>query len=233
MKVYIFFTESHKFLMDDWFLPSLKKYNAKLEVDITEYEQKCASATLNQDGWLETMHYKIDTIIKGIEENMGSAIIHSDIDIQFFGYVLQDIQNGLAENDVVFQKGGRTICMGFLACKCNDKTLAFFKKIKEEMTKQQKHDEFCAKHLLNLPHDLRDHKLTAPKKYQNSWVKWDYLPTERFIGGHEVATSTAKGQWKKVPEGTLMHHATCTTFQYKTKQLQYVKDEMEKIIAKL
>ena len=27
MKVYTFYTKSHKFFLDDWFLPSIKKYN--------------------------------------------------------------------------------------------------------------------------------------------------------------------------------------------------------------
>lgn len=230
MKVYIFFTESHRFFMDDWFLPSIKKYNPKLILDIKEYEQKCESATLNSAGWVETMHFKIDTIIRGIEENMGSVIIHSDIDIQFFGDILPDIEKTLESCDVVFQKGGRSICMGFLACKCTNETLAFFKKVKEEMARLNKHDEFCAKQLLNIPSDLHDDKMVAPKKYKNTWITWEYLPVDKFIGGKQVAESTAKGKFKPVPPGTLMHHATCTVFKYKTKQMEYVRDEMNKIL---
>jgi hypothetical protein len=232
MKVYIFFTESHRFFMDDWFLPSIKMYNPTLEIDIKEYEQKCETATLNTDGWIETMHFKIDTIIRGIEENMGSSIIHSDIDIQFFGDILPDITKGLEDKDVVFQKGGRTICMGFLACNCNDKTLAFFKIVKEEMTRLNKHDEFCAKQLLNLPAQLHDDKKEAARKYKNTWITWAYLPDNKFIGGKQVAESTAKGKFKPVPKGTVMHHATCTVFKYKTKQMDYVKTEMNKLLAK-
>lgn len=228
MKVYIFYTPSHRFFMDDWFMPSIKKFNPKLLVDVKEYKQTCDSATLNTAGWVETMHYKIDTIIRGVKENMGSTIIHSDIDIQFFGDVLPDIEKGLEENDVVFQKGGRTICMGFLACKCNEKTLSFFEKVKEEMIKQDKHDEFCAKQLLNLPPDLYDTKLHAPKKYKNSYIKWGYLPEKKFIGGKLIAESTAKGKFKPVPASTIMHHATCTVFKYKAKQLDYVRNYMSK-----
>ena len=39
MKVYIFYTDSHKILLNDFFLPSIKnEYNA--ELDITKFEQK-------------------------------------------------------------------------------------------------------------------------------------------------------------------------------------------------
>ena len=42
MKVYIFYTDSHKILLDDFFLPSIKdEYNA--ELDITKCEQKFQS----------------------------------------------------------------------------------------------------------------------------------------------------------------------------------------------
>ena len=227
MKVYIFTTPSHRFFYDRWFRPSLQTFNPTLEVDMTTYEQVCEDATLNTKGWLTTMHYKIDTILRGIQENMGSSMIHSDIDIQFFGDVLPDITKGLESNDIVFQKGGRTICMGFLACRCNQKTLTFFQTVKEQMIELEKHDEYCAKQLLNLPPEWYDTKGEAPRKYKNSYVTWDYLPMNRFVGGHQVAHSTAKSRFKPVSPDVLMHHATCTVFKYKPKQLEYVRDAMK------
>ena len=115
MKVYIFFTKSHKILLDEWFLPSIKdEYNA--ELDITEFEQKCESGTLNTDGWLETMYYKIDTILKGINEHINkenNIFIHSDIDIQFFDNFIADCEELFKKTDcdILFQRGGRSICM--------------------------------------------------------------------------------------------------------------------------
>lgn len=230
MKVYIFFTEAYRFFIDDWFMPSFKHHNPSLTINVNEYPQICETALLNIDGLVEKMHYKIDTVIRGIEENMDDIIIYSDIDIQFFGDILPDIQKSLGDNDVVFQKGDRSICMGFLACHCNENTLTFFKKVKELITEKGMPIEFCTKQLMNLPPQLNDEKMDGPRKYKNSWIKWDYLPANRFINGKQVAASTAKGKFKSVPKETLMHHATYTTFKYKTKQLQYVKHQMEKYI---
>ena len=106
MKVYIFYTDSHKILLDDFFLPSIKdEYNA--ELDITKFEQKCPSGRLNSNGWIETMYFKIDTILKGINENINkqnNIFIHSDIDIQFFGNFIEDCKNIFSSSRTVTSK---------------------------------------------------------------------------------------------------------------------------------
>lgn len=226
MKIYLFYTQSHKILLDDWFLPSIKdEYNA--ELDITEFKQKCKSAKLNTDGWLDTMFFKIDTILKGINENIDNTesnlFIHSDTDIQFFGNFVEDCKKQIenTDYDILFQKGGRSICMGFFICKSNNKTKQFFEDIKQKMNENKKHDEKNAKMLLNIPHDYVGTKISFKNKYN---IKWNYLTMDKYIGGTVVSINTEKNQFKPPPKNTIMHHATFTVgVPNKIKQLNYVK----------
>jgi hypothetical protein len=230
MKVYIFFTKSHKILLDEWFLPSIKdEYNA--ELDITEFEQKCESGTLNTDGWLETMYYKIDTILKGINEHINkenNIFIHSDIDIQFFDNFIADCEELFKKTDcdILFQRGGRSICMGFFICRANEKTKQFFTDIKIKMQQNKKHDEWNAKLLLNIPRGFVDRYYCPRRPFKNNYnIKWSYLPYKKYINGNLVAISTKNGQFKIPPPSTIMHHATCTLgIENKIKQLKYVRD---------
>jgi len=236
MKVYIFYTDSHKILLDDFFLPSIKdEYNA--ELDITKFAQKCPSGKLNDDGWIETMYFKVDTILKGINENINkqnNIFIHSDIDIQFFGDFIKDCKNIFSQSncDILFQKGGRSICMGFFICKANTKTKQFFTDIKSKMKANGKNDEYNAKQLLNIPLGYSEKKVNKPDLFDNEYsIKWNYLPSKKYINGTHVAISTANEEFKPPPQTTIMHHATYTTgVENKIKQLKYVRDYFNKSI---
>ncbi len=228
MKVYAFYTESHKILLNNWFLPSIKKeYLA--ELDIVKFEQKCPLARLNESGWVETMHFKIDTIMKGISDNIdkpNNIFIHSDIDIQFFGNFIEDCTNIFEQQDcdILFQKGGRSICMGFFICRANSKTKKFFTDIKKKMIKNHKHDEYNAKSLLNIPHDYKELKVYKPNLFKNSYsLIWNYLPIDKYINGEHVSKSSANEIFIPPPHTTIMHHATSTLgIKNKIKQLKYV-----------
>ena len=236
MKVYIFYTDSHKILLDDFFLPSIKnEYNA--ELNITKFEQKCPSARLNSNGWIETMYFKVDTILKGINENINkqnNIFIHSDIDIQFFGNFIEDCKNIFSQSncDILFQKGGRSICMGFFICKANTKTKQFFTDIKSKMKTNGKNDEYNAKQLLNIPPGYSEKKVNKSDLFDNEYsIKWNYLPSKKYINGTHVAISTANEEFKPPPQTTIMHHATYTTgVENKIKQLKYVRDYFNKSI---
>jgi len=240
MKVYIFYTDSHKILLDDFFLPSIKnEYNA--ELNITKFEQKCPSGRLNSNGWIETMYFKVDTILKGINENINkqnNIFIHSDIDIQFFGDFIKDCKNIFSQSncDILFQKGGRSICMGFFICKANTKTKQFFTDIKSKMKTNGKNDEYNAKELLNIPHNLSKKDLRKSIKrngFDNPYsITWNYLPSNKYINGTHVGLiSFENNAFKTPPKTTIMHHATCIRgVERKIKQLEYVRDYFNKSI---
>lgn len=228
MKIYIFYTKSHKVFLDDWFLPSIKD---DFDIRNKEYEQVCKTAKLNEKGWNETMCYKIDTILRGIEETIDdkdNIFIHSDIDIQFFGKIEETVRNLMKDNDVLFQKGGRSICMGFMVVRANEKTKKFFTKVRQMLKNKKINDERCSKKLLNIP-DKYDTSSNFSKTTKNKYIKWEYLPERKFVGGQLVAVSTSRGKFITPPHEMIMHHATTTIgTANKLKQLKYVRDYKKK-----
>ena len=180
-----------------------------------------------EDGWIDTMFFKVDTIIKGITQNLGdeALFIHSDIDIQFFGPIEDILKKSAEECDMVFQKGARSINNGFFVCRANQKSLAFWKDVKEFMKKNGVHDEKASKTLLGLPLDFYDDANEAFNKFTNPYgIKWNYLPVDKFVGGQYCLESFESQKLVPPPKTTLMHHATSTVgFNGKIRQLDYVK----------
>ena len=84
-------------------------------------------ADLYKDSFLDFNEFLV--IIKSPRpDKPNNVFIHSDIDIQFFGNFIKDCSNEFAKQnyDILFQIGGRSICMGFFICRANEKTKKFF-----------------------------------------------------------------------------------------------------------
>ena len=168
IKIYAFYTPSHRILVDDWFLPSIN--NDQFEVVLECHDQECETGNYMRDGWLKTMVHKVDVIIRGIQENQGSFFIHSDVDVQFFGLTKDDIIEHMKKFDFAIQqndpKGAG--CAGFFACRANARTLNLWREVKKYMLKTNDHDQNALNHL------LRENKLG---------ISWKLLPVEYFGGG--------------------------------------------------
>ncbi len=224
MKLYTFYTDSHKKLLCEYFLPSLQD---NYDLIISKKDQLSESGVYMESGWIDTMYYKVDTIIKGITDNIANEdwFIHCDIDIQFFGKTEDEIISHLDGMDMVFQKGARSINNGFFACKANQKNLKFWQDVREFMKANNVHDEKASKTLLGIPLDFYDDKNEASSKFTNSYgIKWAYLPTDKFVGGQYCVKSFESQILVPPPKTTIMHHATSTVgFEGKIRQLDYVK----------
>lgn len=210
IKLYSFYTPSHKILKDEWFLPSIQD---DYDVTIEFHEQECPSGNFAEKGWITVMLRKVDLILKGIEENWGNIFVYADIDIQFFGPTQKSILKALENNDIVVQKDqpNGMICAGFFACKANDKMLALWEKIKETMIKDHQRDQPTLNRFL--------------KKDNMYNIQWDYLPVEFFGAGTLTGKSWKPGKKLTIPKNTLMHHANFTKGVHnKLAQLKYVRD---------
>jgi len=218
IKVYSFFTESHKELVYDWFLPSLP---SSCELILEEFPQECVSGEYMSSGWVKTMIRKVDLIIRGIEENWGGIFVHADIDIQFFKGFEEDIQKLMENKDIIAQKGSAAgrLCAGFFACRGNKKTLALWKEIRRIIEKlgDKTNDEIQFNNL------IRGHN-----KYK---VKWGLLPKVYFCPGYDKSEIWKPGQKLDVPHDIILHHANWTVgISNKIKQLEYVKEKIQKLV---
>lgn len=153
MKMYTFYTDSHQTLLNDWFLPSFNKTNKNMELIVTKFDQHCKNGVYMTDGWMNSMHDKVDLIIRGIEENWNDYFVHADCDIQFFGDLKEDLLNQIGEYDLAgtdddpFNPNSEISC-GFFICKGNDKTLSLFKEVKRTMGGNF-HDQHAFNHFKN------------------------------------------------------------------------------------
>ena len=144
MKIYTMLSQSHRILFDNYFYKSLVKYEPNVELIIIEAEQLCSSGSFYDQGWKESMKIKIDAYVKACQDNMGSYFIWSDVDIEFYSPFVDSCLEELEDRDMAFQYSKNDYCAGFFICRCNEKTLAFFKHI------QAKYDDYgCDQRAIN------------------------------------------------------------------------------------
>jgi len=132
MVLYSHYSDSHKELYNDFFLPTLRKIYSKsdLKLRVLYHDQTTSEGMFMSPGWLDTMNYKISVILAAIEENWGDWFIFSDCDVQFFSPFLEDITNQIKDKDIVCQEDRGSLCAGFFACKANEKTKTLWEKIR-------------------------------------------------------------------------------------------------------
>ena len=116
MKLYCFYTPSHKVFYRDWFKPSASR---EYEVVPHEHsEQISVSGEYAQMGWRETQYNKVLHWKKAVEDNMGDIIVCADVDIQFLSDTKNFFNGVLKDNDIAFQQSfkGGPICSGLFVC---------------------------------------------------------------------------------------------------------------------
>jgi hypothetical protein len=216
MKLYTFYTETHKNLLDDYFLPSFEKHNLKrhFDLEVLNGDQFSKTGDFNSDGTLDTWDQRLGMFIELIEENIDKWIIYSDCDIQFFGDFYEDIMS-LAKDektDMFAQSDQGTICMGFMMVKCNKISKKFFQKIRKEL-KNFSNDQMCANH-------YKGH------------IRYQLLPEDKYF---TIASVNGGGVWKKgdhnmiLPDNMLVHHGNYTIgIENKVALMDFVKTRMEK-----
>ena len=87
MKVYTFYSDSHKSLYDI-FLKTLRETNPEIEVFVDVLNQE-GSGSFMEEGWESTMGKKLDQIISACER--GEVFIHSDSDVIFLKNIEKDV----------------------------------------------------------------------------------------------------------------------------------------------
>ena len=182
MKTYTTFTPSHKILYENYFLQSLP---SELELCVVEDEnQYCKSASFYETGWSKTCYKKVELFLQACQENMGKTFFYSDVDVQFFGNVAEDLIEELGDCDIACQNDIGNYCSGIIVCKGNNTTLRMFELMKANYEKEDQHT------LNNFIH-LCNHKALSRKF---------------FTFGH-ISQRAWSGENFDIPDDILMHHA--------------------------
>lgn len=185
--LYCCYTEAHKNLFLDYFVPSLTN-----NVLVHAYRIDLAGPGdfLSQE-FIECIRRKIDLIIASIDRHRGDIIIWSDIDIILFGDFEPEVRKFFAEKeelDILLQREGRhtsDVNSGFFAARCNERTRRLFERVKEEMLADPSKNE------QPVVNDLI---------FGDVDVNWEYFPFEY----------AAKSQaWPPI-DNIALYHANCT-----------------------
>ncbi len=211
MKLYAVYTPSHAVLKDNWFLPSIQD---DFDLVIEFHEQTCPSASFMSAGWTSTTIKKVELIIRAIEENWGKIFIFSDVDIQFFTPIQNQIEQLMEGKDMVIQKNhpNGMLCSGFFACRSNEKTLQLWQDAHKLMFNNKKISDQVA---LN-------RGLKKDNKYN---VTWSHLPNTFFGGGTLTGHGWRPGKRLPIPKNIVIHHANYTKgIKNKIAQLKYVRN---------
>lgn len=239
MKIYCYYTKAYQALVDEWFLPSLKDdYEVVLKVG--EYAGRAAN--FMESDWTLITEKKVDAIIEAVQDNWDRVFLFSDPDIQFFRKTQKDILPPLRFKDIIFVKNSpdKVLCTGFFACRGNERTLAFWRRVRKSMNPSRS-DQICANMLLRRDYPNRISLITRRIMSffgalyglsawgVNPWkVRWGYLPTIFFGGGTLTSRVWNPGMSLPVPEDIVIHHANYTIgLDNKIAQLRYVKDLVE------
>lgn len=202
MDIYCLYTDSHEDLFENWFKKTLPN---ELNLKSVKKDQHCKTAKYRESGWEQTTKEKIELAIKACEDNFGDFFIFSDVDVQFFDNVKDDLLKEIDGYDIAFQKGKEAYCSGFFICKSNKKTLEFFKKSLEEHHKY-KGEQSTYNDVLKKINNLKVKSL--PKKYYTIGFDFDKIPWKSGINLNF-----------ELPPNIKIHHATCTIGNKNKKEL--------------
>jgi hypothetical protein len=219
IKLYAIYTPSHRVLVNDYFLPSLKEYN-NFDIILEHQPQECPSAIFKSRGWTKTTRKKVDLILRAIHENWGSIFVFSDVDIQFFAPIEPLIPALMDGYDLRIQRNapGDKPCTGFFICRANEKTRELWENVRAYMEEFQEVSD-----------QLSFVRCIHNRSRRPEGLRWGYLPDMFFSAGTLEAKLWKPGQPLKTPHKIVLHHANWTVgIENKVEQLELVKSLVKK-----
>lgn len=156
MKVYTFFTDSHRPLLDIF----IKHFPFSIdhELVVKWLPQDCPSACFGAHGWNETMRRKVEFVQQSFSEvPEGAWFLHSDCDVVLFeGWdAILQANNNAVNYDMLIQNDHMTgMCAGFFFCKNNERTRRLWRLVSDNLS-DYANDQVALNYFLNLEKDLK------------------------------------------------------------------------------
>lgn len=250
IKIYAVYTPSHETFVKKWFVPSIDKSQFKLTL---KKEKQLGTGDYGGSSFNQSTLYKVNEIIKAIENNRGKFFVFSDVDIQFFDNVKEEILKLFKNQDLLFQCNGKNgeICTGFFVCQANKRTLNFWRDVKQIILTKDVHDQvavnllliekpqidvlfgkFINKILLGINQKIVDlniannfiYSMFLPFIVNKYHLRWSYLPDKFYNPGLTRRERWVPGKKLSIPTNIVIHHANWTKgLNNKISQLKYVK----------
>lgn len=204
MKFLTFFTKSHSYLYEKYFLPSIKKSIGSPHIITYECgDQYCQSSTYHQKGWARTQAEKLKFVVDTCKvSNEGEILVFCDADIIFFKDFRADIAKRLDGYDMVCQRSyskdliqtinnklvKHSMCSGFYAFRNNVKMRVFLDTVQKSIISDNNADQYyfnLYKDMINfdiLPDSYPNTGFfTMGKVYDNNEIGLDKLSTINLL----------------------------------------------------
>lgn len=205
VKLISVFSQSHKTLMEKYFLPSIED-----DLDIRLFESKSEGRGYYMDSdWVDSVLFKSSIIIKTIKENQGEIFIYSDVDIEFFRPFKNKVLNALTNLDIVCQLDDNNgmLCTGFFGIRSNSNTLKLWEEVYEAILKEHR-DQIAFNRIIR----------------QEKSVRFGFLPITFFGGGTFTTRIISSKDRIYIPPHPVMFHANYTLgIENKTDLLEKVR----------
>lgn len=215
MDFYTFYTPSHEEIYNNFFLESFP--DKEMNLHVSQFDQSCKTANYRDSGWKETMLHKLDTVIEGLEANLGEYIVHGDCDIQFFSQNLKpELIKEIGDYDIAFQDDGTRYCAGFFICKSSKLLIDLFNDIKNNLDKFPDDQEALQYFLRYNYNSIKPKKLSKRFYTYASEINW-----KAYDKSDDITPSR---------KDILVHHANYTVgVENKIYILEKVKKHMNKL----
>ena len=199
MKTYTFYSDSHKQILDDYYIKSFP-YEKDLELVIRNIPQDCPSASFMHAGWMSAMRKKMEYVVDSILETKGrdEFFVHSDCDIIFFDKFKDNIIEEIGNNDIACIDDVNMLCAGFFIARANDKILKLFENVLKNMdhfSQSGSGDQIAMNYYIE---DMGIKAKPLGKRYHNVFHSIEKEWTRDIAWNFDV------------PKDIIMHHANFT-----------------------
>jgi hypothetical protein len=208
MKVYTFFSDTHKAFIDSYV--SSFPFELDFDLEMKYFPQECETGKYHSENWNKTMKRKVEYILYSLEKTKENELfVHSDIDIQFFGKIKNDLILQMNDFDIRFQNDGHQLSMGFFVCRKNTKTQKLFNKVLSDL-KNYRDDQFAVNGII---------------KTMN--LSYSPLPEHYYTVGLKHGVWQGNDILFNIPKNILVHHANFTEgIDNKLKLIQLIKKQV-------
>ncbi|CAK0879498.1 unnamed protein product, partial [Prorocentrum cordatum] len=185
-----FFSDANFRPLRDQFVGSVVDTGFELREDFLEdlgvVEDRAAGGT-------PVYMHKMQLLLDSLDAcRPGEVLVISDVDIQFLGEVLPYVRRGIAGRDACFQREFHQIGVniGFMALRRTDASLAFWRRVREEVDRTGGHDQRIVNNFL----------YADPCGEDSSTLRWARFPPE-------IWASSQAFDGGAPPAGAVLHHA--------------------------
>jgi len=179
MKIYTFYTDSHKELLDIFKKNYHENTSTEHELNIKHFPQECNSGNFMEQGWNSTMKRKVEYVIEGLNNTPDNQwFVHTDCDIILFKDWVNILKKHEHNFDMLIQDDYSSLCAGFFFCKSNSVTKKLWQNVFENLHKFN-NDQIAMNYFISKDSDIKVAAL--PNTYftygllgKDNWTEGDF-----------------------------------------------------------